>query len=916
MATNPSEDPMGGGDRRMLSLRNRSVAILTARDRVVEADRQSKTSSRTSERLSSNTGSTLRRRDVEELRAELEDKERRLRALELASAKSSLASRSRASASRNSEASNVSSNRRVTSWVEESRRNLNMNASGCRNISNHCGSDRIDAYRQPFNQGNNDAHTRPPRPCGGNEVSVDELKGWIARKNTTFELPTFDGDPAQWPLFISMYRQSTESGRYSDDENLVRLQKALKGNAREHVGPLLFLPGGLGRVIDRLQRRFGRPDAIAREVMAKLEHLRSMGENGLRGLDEMAAVVDNAVTTVALVGRAEYLYNPVILNILVSKLNVFLKLQWGEQVARLGDGPVSLERFNDWLQDKVEAMGNAGAWDVAVQNSQTDETSRQETEKAKSALKDDGKTRPHPVVTKCLKCKVPSHVLKDCRKFAQMEDEDRFQWAREKEICFGCLQKGHRGYACKARVSCKVCKKHHNTLLHPKNTQTVGSLQEFDRSVNGGKDDGDAGEEATSEVDETTAVSISKARRLLLRIVPVKLHGPQKTVETYAFLDSGSTVTMIQEDMAKELGIRGEKQPLKVRWTDDTVREESESQVVSFKISGIKENATTFQVYNARTIHQLNLPQQTVNPVLLGQSFDHLKDLEISAYKDAKPTILLGEDNWALAMPLKVVHRSWDGPVATKTRLGWILHGKVPIHLKETVVDEEELQLTVWTDTDNDGSTGQLDGEGLFAEGGDPPPPSERIFNRRDEEMTVGEGQGIRQPINETIRSRRGNKNLEESKDERVSKRELLRDEVAPQLLLKREVEKLCDAELEWLGKPPAGAVNEELAHLRKQKPFPAQGRRAKLYPSAGWDGRGRDTAPIPKHVRRINRRGQNTYEGNWRYRRWTWKAAEGQKPQAIYPRGWWSRENANPTQQGKDGQGHPADVEHGHGIF
>ncbi|KAF6204535.1 hypothetical protein GE061_002877 [Apolygus lucorum] len=166
---------------------------------------------------------------------------------------------------------------------------------------------------------------------------------------------------------------------------------------------------------------------------------------------------------------------------------------------------------------------------------------------------------------------------------------------------------------------------------------------------------------------------------------------------------------MIREDMAAELGLQGEKQPLKVRWTDNSIREENESQVVSFSISRVKENAKTFSVYRARTVRQLNLPQQTVNPALLGQSFEHLKDLEISAYKDAKPTILLGEDNWALAIPLKVVHRSWNGPVAIKTRLGWVLHGKIPLHLKGYVKDEVEHQLSQWNGEGDGTSTHDLD---------------------------------------------------------------------------------------------------------------------------------------------------------------------------------------------------------------
>ncbi|KAF6209228.1 hypothetical protein GE061_014973 [Apolygus lucorum] len=105
--------------------------------------------------------------------------------------------------------------------------------------------------------------------------TVQEMKGLVARKKVPYELPIFEGDPAQWP-----YVRSTAMGQYSDDENLLRLQKALKDTAKECVGALLFLPGGLPKIIDRLKRRYGMPDSIAREVLSKLENVTKMGEEG------------------------------------------------------------------------------------------------------------------------------------------------------------------------------------------------------------------------------------------------------------------------------------------------------------------------------------------------------------------------------------------------------------------------------------------------------------------------------------------------------------------------------------------------------------------------------------------------------------------------------------------------------------
>ena len=45
--------------------------------------------------------------------------------------------------------------------------------------------------------------------------------------------------------------------------------------------------------------------------------------------------------------------------------------------------------------------------------------------------------------------------------------------------------------------------------------------------------------------------------QVLLQVVPVTLHGPAKTARTYAMLDLGSTCSLIQNDIADELGLDG-----------------------------------------------------------------------------------------------------------------------------------------------------------------------------------------------------------------------------------------------------------------------------------------------------------------------------------------------------------------------
>lgn len=66
----------------------------------------------------------------------------------------------------------------------------------------------------------------------------------------------------------------------------------------------------------------------------------------------------------------------------------------------------------------------------------------------------------------CHKCEVKGHILDKCRKFLKWSMDQRKAFIREKELCFACLDKGHRSAACRNRAVCDVCGRRHPTFLH------------------------------------------------------------------------------------------------------------------------------------------------------------------------------------------------------------------------------------------------------------------------------------------------------------------------------------------------------------------------------------------------------------------------------------------------------------------
>lgn len=101
--------------------------------------------------------------------------------------------------------------------------------------------------------------------------------------------------------------------------------------------------------------------------------------------------------------------------------------------------------------------------------------------------------------------------------------------------------------------------------------------------------------------------------KIMLRIVPVLLGGFNgRVVETFVLLDEASTVSLIEEKLADELGLEGETVPLCLQWTSDIKNKEMNSRVVSLMIRG-KYRTVEYKIDGVRTVKNVCLPSQYMN---------------------------------------------------------------------------------------------------------------------------------------------------------------------------------------------------------------------------------------------------------------------------------------------------------------
>lgn len=158
----------------------------------------------------------------------------------------------------------------------------------------------------------------------------------------------------------------------------------------------------------------------------------------------------------------------------------------------------------------------------------------------------------------CLFC-LQNHSLEQCKQFEKTRHREKVNFLKEKAICFGCLHIGRRSQECARRLTCKTCYQKHPSVMH------IHFKEKVDKAVN---TNGDHQMIPTVPTVNNTLVSSQACNHTgarnnsgILPILPVQVKSTMsnKVIQTYAFLDTGSTSTFCSESLMRRLNLNGRK---------------------------------------------------------------------------------------------------------------------------------------------------------------------------------------------------------------------------------------------------------------------------------------------------------------------------------------------------------------------
>ncbi|CAH8639763.1 unnamed protein product, partial [Dicrocoelium dendriticum] len=541
------------------------------------------------------------------------------------------------------EESNVHSNLKVISAPSSDERNQGIGA-----FVDQCQLSAAEAYDHRANRG---------RLVSQQCLQLDLPK---------VELEYFDGNPAKYWKFVKQFEYYVESRVFDSGQRLLYLIHYCRGYAKEAISECVMLPPSVAydRARKVLRELFGESHVVARSLIDGLmTGLRPLSANPDE-LSKLSMKMENCYIALSQMNFTADLNSIATIERVVRVLPSSFQARW----ARVADSITHDGREVDFkdLADFVAAesrVARSRFGQIASSNA-----SRQHLDARPPLVEHRRNDRSHVLYTwsgaspktACLNCG-SDHATASCRSFLSLDVPSRWRLMKSRGGCFRCLGTGHRSATCQNGKDCNVpdCRGRHHPLLHSESRQVTSPT-----------------------VANTCTATFTAQQQVCLGVVPVRIESQRGLLETYALLDTGSNVTLVEEGLMEEAGIG--VTPSRLEFTTMSGTSSIEAGYVGFTLSSL-DGTGSISVRQAYCLPRLPLEPIITPKRDLARQWPHLADIPFEEIRDSRIRILLGtnvpEAHWHLEQRLG----ERNHPFAVKTLLGWTLLG--PVGEGRTAID-------------------------------------------------------------------------------------------------------------------------------------------------------------------------------------------------------------------------------------
>ncbi|KRY86531.1 hypothetical protein T4D_7652 [Trichinella pseudospiralis] len=496
-------------------------------------------------------------------------------------------------------------------------------------------------FRQTFRQSKAKAQTLIGE-LRAVEVVPGSIRSAEADRNVRLPrcaLPKFDGDVTKFREFWDQFESSVHQRRdLADAVKLVYLRDCLTG--RRSRSDSRFKCG---------ERRLSSSDSA---VTIREWDVKALSDHMDRNVDALTALGKDPRTEALTAADC-------LITVARELLPEQARIKWDEQTMEDELAQSDLPRFMQFLRNQAELMQLNHRPSSHVSGGMPSSVAR--TPKKTTNLGEHGKTAIHlqaSVTDRCPVCR-GLHQASDCPGIRKVARHQRRALARKAGLCFHCLKPGHVAKECGRRGDGKL-KNGNSGELGTSRSSEMPSDPPLEK------------DQRRSEVNAVNVnlVSRNKSGTARLQIVRALAHGDgdRRRVVNCLF-DTGAERSFFREDVAQELGLRGEKLSVTVHGFGGGNKELQESMLVRFHLSPLSDGPRQpIQALTTKTLCE---------PRISARGWPHLRDLGMVDEEEEYLTVhvVIGVDYFFRMLESTIVRAGDDVPVAVETCLGWVICG-------------------------------------------------------------------------------------------------------------------------------------------------------------------------------------------------------------------------------------------------
>ncbi|XP_045448243.1 uncharacterized protein LOC123656620 [Melitaea cinxia] len=495
----------------------------------------------------------------------------------------------------------------------------------------------------------------------GSVASFEDVKAGGSKFNCVrlpkISIPTFHGHYQHWLEYRDTFISLIHSRSDIDDINKLHyLRASLKDSALLVIDSLDVKGDNYANAWKLLCSRYDNKRLLVNNHVQALFNVEQIQKESSQSIRHLIDITNKNLRALSTLDQPTQYWDTLIIHMMADKLDTTTRREWETHRNSLNNPP-PLDIFMTFLSNRADLL-------ETLQESKIIKSQKYDYNKSNTNFLADVKhnqnsnyniNKAQNVYEKVVNCPMcnQSHFLFNCETFKSLSIEDRIKKAKDVKVCLNCLRPGHMENRCNL-VSCKYCKKRHNTLLHlhtTEPTKPIVSVNNFANSTN------------LKQLTTPPLVLLSTAR--------VKVDD-SKGVEHLArvLLDNGSTANFVTTSFCGKLGLSRRNESATVTGINNNISKSTQSCSLTIK--------SLYNDYSA-TIECHILPQITE---ALPSSFINIKDIPIpselnladsSFNKPATIDILVGADVFWSVLGKNSIDLGKHLPKLYETKLGWLV---------------------------------------------------------------------------------------------------------------------------------------------------------------------------------------------------------------------------------------------------